>query len=147
MIYFVWKLEWCHFAPYYLHLLHKKPHFDIQKIENHFFVKVSWKLPLALLFGMAMCTYVTNMGTLSWTMVCDMALTLVISLESHVCSYMITHFVKSFFSKVVKIQVYHFSWQLIHIKGLHDKWFHFWIFLHFLWFFSKRGQNRRHVFP
>ena len=38
------------------------------------------------------------------------------SFESHECSYMIGHFVKTFFSKVMEINLYYFSWQIIHNK-------------------------------
>ena len=38
---------------------------------------------------------------------------------------MIDLFVKKFFGNIVKNHVYHFSYQLVHIKGLHAKGFHF----------------------
>ena len=59
----------------------------------------------------------------------DMAMTLVIWLETQARSYMVGHIVNQVFSKVVKTHVYHFSWQLVHVRGRHAQ------VLHFLFFF------------
>ena len=49
------------------------------------------------------------------------------------------------FSKVVKTHVYHFSWQLVHVSERHAQVLHFFIFLYFLWYFSKLGQICLHA--
>ena len=70
-----------------------------------------------------------------------MVLPLVIWIESHECSYMIGHVVKQVFKKVVKIQVYHFSWHPVHIRGRPAKELHFFEFLLFSLTFFKTGSN------
>ena len=76
----------------------------------------------------------------------DMAMTLVIWLETQACSYMVGHIVKQVFSKVVKTHVYHFSWQLVHVRGRHAQVLHFlFFFIFFDFFFSKLGQICLHA--
>jgi hypothetical protein len=58
-------------------------------------------------------------------------MTLAISIESHECSHMMVHLVKILFAKDVKIYDYHFSYQLVHIKGLHSKEYHFYTSFYF----------------
>ena len=67
--------------------------------------------------------------------------TLVIWLESYERLYMIGLFVNDFFGKFVKTQVYHFSQQLVHIKGLHAKGFIFLNFSSFSLIFFKIGSK------
>ena len=67
--------------------------------------------------------------------------TLVTWLESHECLYMIGLFVNEFFGKFLKTQVYHFSQQLVHIKGLHAKGFLFLNFSSFSLAFFKIGSK------
>ena len=51
-----------------------------------------------------------------------------------------------FFVKFDKNQVYNFSCQLVHIRGLHAKGF-FLDFLYFLWVIRKHGQNGQQGYP
>jgi len=70
-----------------------------------------------------------------------MVLPLVIWIESHECSYMISHVVKQFFKKVIKIQVYHFSWHPVHIRGRPAKELHFFEYPLISLTFFKTGSN------
>ena len=56
---------------------------------------------------------------------------------------MIDIFVKFCFEKFVKNPVYHFSYKLVDVKGLHAKGFLFFSIFSFL---SKNGQNGENVY-
>ena len=71
----------------------------------------------------------------------DMVLPLVIWIESHECSYKIGHVMRQVFSKVVKINVYHFSWQPVRIRGLQMQAFIFFEFSLFSLIFFKMGAK------
>ena len=59
---------------------------------------------------------------------------------------MIDLFVKKFFGNIVKNHVYHFSYQLVHIKGLHAKRFHFLSIVSLSFILLKNGQNARRAY-
>ena len=59
---------------------------------------------------------------------------------------MIELFVKKFFGNIVKNHVYHFSYQLVHIKGFHAKGFHFLSIFSISFIFVKKGQNDRRAY-
>ena len=53
---------------------------------------------------------------------------------------MIDFCVKKFFENFVKTHVYHFFYQLVHIKGFHAKGFHFLGIFHFFLFLSAKNN-------
>lgn len=84
-----------------------------------------------------------HMDTLSWTMTWKWQWPwsfFLKAINANTC-----HFVKEF-SKVIKIQFYHFSWQLVHIKGDHAKGLHFLYFLHFIYFFKTMSKSSARLF-
>ena len=69
MVYFVWKLDGCHYPPYLLCLLHKKCHFwQLKKMKNDIYKTNLKKLSSATLFVITRHNYVSNMATLLQTM-------------------------------------------------------------------------------
>ena len=70
---------------------------------------------------------------------------LVVWIETYKCLWLIELFVKDCFEKFVRTQVYYFSKQIVHIKGLHVEGFLFFdVFFIFFEFFQKKSQNGEH---
>ena len=79
--------------------------------------------------------------TATYILAMDMAMILVIWLESHESSHEIVHFVKYFFQKIPLLRDYDFPLNLVPYKGNFQWDFHFSEIYLFMRLFSKQIQN------
>ena len=118
----------------------KKTHFGHSKNRKWFFRPKKMKTSL----GNIVCH--SNMHPCAqyeiiWTIYAmDVAIRMIIWLESHESSHMTAHFWEHFLKIIAVLQVYYFSWKLGHIWWHNTKVFHFLFFLFFMPV-SKCGQN------
>ena len=104
------------------------------------------KLSSVALLPITRYTYVENMATLSQTMQRELSYLDRLTWELYMFIDNMT-FREEFFIKFDKNQVYNFSYQLVHRRGLHAKRFFFLDFLYFLWVIRKHGQNGQQGYP
>ena len=117
----------------------KKPPFGHSENEKWFFRPKKMKTSL----GNIVCH--SNMHPCAqyeiiWTnYAMNVAIRLIIWLESHESSRMIAHFWEHFFKRIVVLQVYYFFWKLGHILWHNAKVFQF---FDFFWIFYVRFKMR-----
>ena len=129
----------CNFEKIIWYFLHKKTSFWALEKWKMFFRPKKMKTSL----GNIVCH--SNMHPCAqyeiiWTnYAMNVAIRLIIWLESHESSRMIAHFWEHFFKIIVVLQVYYFSWKLGHIYWHNAKVFQF---FDFFWIFYARSKMR-----
>ena len=120
---------------------HKKTHFGHSENGKWNFRPKKMKTSLGNIvchFNMHPCAQYE----IIWTnYVMNVAIRLIIWLESHESSRMIARFWEHFFKIIVVLEVYYFSWKLGHIWWHNAKVFQFFYFFYFFMLVSKCGQN------
>ena len=139
MVHFMWKLQRFNFQSYFWYLLHKKkPFLALEKWFIYFYNK----------------NFESHFGNLVWhgnPHVCAKYRHLIRKIwqgYSHELGHLAwkpwtfkdgSPFCEDFFKIIFVFLVYHFSWKLVHIKGLHAKGLHFLTLFLFSFTFCKMG--------
>ena len=120
----------------------KKPHLGHSKNGRWLFCAMKVKTPLGNIVWNSKMHPCAQYEIIWTNYAMNVAIRLIIWLESHKSSRMIAHFWEHFLKIIAVLQVYYSCWKLGHIWWHNAKGFQFFVFLNFYARFKMRSKRR-----